>query len=134
MRGDSGRLAHSDWPHSEHPAPGMTPTPYSRHSNSFFKLVGRTGFEPVTFSVSGKTIGIMSWAGESLSRNYQQFCRWVTSDQGNPRQPRSAADLTTRDLRVCVRQRTSLRAGLGRARGDGAGYRRAWCGRPYRAR
>jgi asparagine synthetase B (glutamine-hydrolysing) len=33
---------------------GMAPTPCSRHSNSLSKLVGRTGFEPVTFSVSRK--------------------------------------------------------------------------------
>jgi hypothetical protein len=55
MRRESGRrLAHSDWPHSGHLAPGMALMPCSRHSNSFSKLVGRTGFEPVTFSVSGR--------------------------------------------------------------------------------
>ena len=42
------------------------------------KIVGRTGFEPVTFSVSGKIIGVMSWAGESLLCDYQQLCRWMS--------------------------------------------------------
>ena len=46
--------------------------------NSLFKLVGRTGFEPVTFSVSGKIIGILSWAEEPFRPNYQQLCRWMS--------------------------------------------------------
>src|SRR4029077_14372256 len=57
-----------------------TPTQRS-HWNSHLRteqvsgrLVGRTGFEPVTFSVSGKIIGVMSWAGESLPFDYQQLC------------------------------------------------------------
>ena len=42
------------WLYSDHLAPGMAPWGRSRHSNSLSKLVGRTGFEPVTFSVSGR--------------------------------------------------------------------------------
>ena len=29
-------------------------------------MVGRTGFEPVTFSVSGKIVGVFNWVGELL--------------------------------------------------------------------
>ena len=34
--------------------PGMVPETCSSYSTFFFYLVGRTGFEPVTFSVSGR--------------------------------------------------------------------------------
>jgi hypothetical protein len=30
------------------------------YPNLLFKLVGRTGFEPVTFSVSGKIFGVLN--------------------------------------------------------------------------
>ena len=50
----------------------------SSYSIYLFKLVGRTGFEPVTFSVSGKIVGVLDWAGEPLRCNYQRLCRWMS--------------------------------------------------------
>ena len=37
------------------------------YSSYLFKLVGRTGFEPVTFSVSGKIVEVLHWAGGATS-------------------------------------------------------------------
>src|ERR1700750_2309342 len=42
------------WLDADHLAPGMAPKANTGYSIYFFKLVGRTGFEPVTFSVSGR--------------------------------------------------------------------------------
>jgi hypothetical protein len=54
---------------------GMASTPGSRHSNSLSKLVGRTGFEPVTFSVSGKIAGVLNKVDLSLLFYYLQLRR-----------------------------------------------------------
>ena len=52
----TGQLAWSAtaWLDSDHLAPGMAPKVCSSYSIFLFNLVGRTGFEPVTSSVSGK--------------------------------------------------------------------------------
>jgi integrase len=41
-------------------------------------MVGRTGFEPVTSSVSGKVVGVLNWPEESLPPSYLQLCRWMS--------------------------------------------------------
>ena len=50
--GDWGRT--TAWLDPDHLAPGMAPKACSRRSIPVSYLVGRTGFEPVTSSVSGK--------------------------------------------------------------------------------
>ena len=66
------------WLEANHSAPGMVPMVSSSYSILLFNLVGRTGFEPVTFSVSGKIVRVLNWADESLPCSYQRLCRWMS--------------------------------------------------------
>ena len=52
-RGLLGKCQH-EWLEANHLAAGMAPMVSSSYSIFLFNLVGRTGFEPVTFSVSGR--------------------------------------------------------------------------------
>jgi len=61
------------WLDSDHLAPGMAPRAYSNCSIYLFNLVGRTGFEPVTSSVSGKRSPAELTALSASPRCYQSW-------------------------------------------------------------